>query len=139
LLCFRVLKHVRNYERKFTVIVQYVYSHLHSCYSDCIAGFYRVLYDEENYKLLLDYLRSANHTNIHPLNKAQLLDDSLNLAQAGLLKYSTALDLTTYLDQETDFIPWLSYFRGLTFLNSRLAGTEDYDNFKVTKSILCIS
>jgi aminopeptidase N len=94
-----------------------------------------VLYNEKNYKLLTNYLKSENHSNIHPLNKAQLLDDSLNLARAGVLNYSTALDLTTYLERETDFIPWVSYFRALTFLNSRLTGTEDYDNFKVTLTL----
>jgi hypothetical protein len=34
------------------------------------------------------------------------------------------------LEQETDFIPWASYFTALTFLNSRLNGMEDYDSFK---------
>jgi len=130
-----ILKHAINYGRKFTVIIHCLYSQSHSCYSDCIAAFYRVLYNEENYKLLTDYLNSENHTNIHPLNKAQILDDSLNLARAGVLKYSTALDLTKYLENETDFIPWVSYFTALTFLNSRLTGTQDYDNFKVTLSI----
>jgi aminopeptidase N len=94
-----------------------------------------VLYNEDNYKLLTNYLSSESHTNIHPLNKAQLLDDSLILAQAGVLNYTTALELTTYLKSETDFIPWLSYFRALPFLNSRLTGTEYYDNFKVMLSI----
>jgi len=94
-----------------------------------------VLYNEENYKLLTNYLNSENYKNIHLLNRAQLLDDSLNLARAGVLKYSTALDLTTYLKNETDFIPWISYFRALTFLNSRLTGTKDYENFQVTLSI----
>jgi len=128
-------KKCNNYGRKFTVIIHCLYSQSQSCYSDCIAAFYRVLYDEENYKLLTYYLNSENHKNIHYLNKAQLLDDSLNLARAGILKYSTALDLTTYLERETDFIPWVSYFRALTFLNSRLTGTKGYDNFKVTLSI----
>jgi aminopeptidase N len=94
-----------------------------------------VLYNEDNYKLLTNYLKSENHGNIHHLNKAQLLDDSLNLARAGFLNYATALDITTYLEHETDFIPWLSYFRALTFLNSRLAGTKDYANFQVMLSI----
>jgi len=94
-----------------------------------------VLYNEENYKLLTDYLNSDKHTNIHPLNKAQLLDDSLNLARAGVLNYSIALDITTYLERETEYIPWTSYFRALTFLNIRLNGTEVYDSFKVTLSI----
>ena len=132
MLSFRFLKHAINYGRKFTVIIHCLYSQSHSCYSDCIAAFYRVLYNEENYKLLTNYLNSENHKNIHVLNKAQLLDDSLNLARAGVLNYSIALDLTTYLERETDFIPWVSYFRALTFLNTRLTGTKDHENFKVT-------
>jgi aminopeptidase N len=90
-----------------------------------------VLYDETNYNLLKDYLNSNEYSNIHPLNRAQLLDDSLNLARAGLLNYTIALDLTRYLTKETDFIPWTSYFRALSFLNSRFAGTENYGLFKV--------
>jgi len=132
LLFFRILKHALNYGMKFTIIIHCLYSQLHSSYSDCITAFYRVLYNEENYKLLTDYLNSENHNKIHILNKAQLLDDSLNLARAGVLNYSIALDLTTYLVNETDFIPWVSYFTALKFLNSRLTGTKDYDNFKVT-------
>jgi aminopeptidase N len=93
-----------------------------------------VVYDEVNYQLLNQYLNSFGHINIHPLNKAQLLDDSLSLARVGLLNYSTALDLTTYLAAETDFIPWVSFFRALTFLNARFAGTEDYDVFQVSQS-----
>jgi hypothetical protein len=135
LLFFRFLKHAINYKRKFTVIIHCLYSQSHSCYSDCVAAFYRVLYDNENYKLLTNYLNSENYENIHVLNRAQLLDDSLNLARAGVVIYSTALDLTTYLERETDFIPWTSYFRALTFLNTRLTGTKDYENFKVTLSI----
>lgn len=94
------------------------------------TAFYRVIYDDVNYELLKDYLNSDNYINIHPLNRAQLLDDSLYLARAGLLSYSTALDLTTYLAAETDFVPWVSFYRALTFLNTRFAGTEDYDLFK---------
>lgn len=94
------------------------------------TAFYRVIYDDVNYQLLNDYLNSDDYINIHPLNRAQLLDDSLNLARAGLLNYTTALDLTTYLNAETDFIPWVSFFRALTFLNTRFAGTEDYGLFQ---------
>ncbi|XP_069688788.1 aminopeptidase N-like [Periplaneta americana] len=94
------------------------------------TGFYRVLYDDSLYELLIEFLKSNNYEEIHPLNRAQLLDDALNLARAGLLNYSIALELTTYLISETDYIPWTSYFRGISFLDSRLAGTELYDNFK---------
>jgi aminopeptidase N len=93
-----------------------------------------VIYDDVTYVLLYQYLNSDAHTNIHPLNKAQLVDDSLTLARAGILDYSTALELTTFLAQETDFIPWVSFFRALTFLNARFAGTDDYAVLKVSQS-----
>jgi aminopeptidase N len=93
-----------------------------------------VIYDPVTYVRLYEHLTSADHISIHPLNKAQLLDDSLTLARAGLLDYPVALELTTYLTEETDFIPWVSFFRALTFLNARFAGTDDYDVFKVSQS-----
>ena len=36
------------------------------------------------------------------------MNDALNLARAGLLDYGTALDLTRYLENETDYLPWES-------------------------------
>jgi hypothetical protein len=67
---------------------------------------------------------------IPPVNRAQLLDDSLNLARAGE-HYHTALELAEYLVNEKDYIPWLSALNGFAFLNLRLTGTEDYDLFRV--------
>ena len=95
------------------------------------SGFYRVLYDEANYRSLIEFLKSGDFKKIHSINRAQLIDDSLNLARAGLLGYPVALELTEYLTQETDYIPWASFFIGISFLNNRLIGTDLYGNFKV--------
>jgi hypothetical protein len=94
-------------------------------------GFYRVNYDENNWDLLINYLNSEDYEKIPPVNRAQLLDDALNLARAGILKYSTALELTQYLKKEVDFIPWYSALNAFSFLNLRLTGTENESVFKV--------
>lgn len=47
------------------------------------GGFYRVNYDNNTWHLLLDQLLQ-NHSVIHHLNRAQILDDAFNLAKIGL-------------------------------------------------------
>ena len=94
-------------------------------------GFYRVNYDENNWALLISYLKSDNYAKIHPVNRAQLLDDSLNLARAGVLPYGTALKLAEYLVKELDYIPWYSALTAFSFLNLRLTGTTIHPLFKV--------
>ncbi|XP_066992326.2 aminopeptidase N [Anabrus simplex] len=93
------------------------------------AGYYRVNYDEDNWNMIVAALNS-NHTIIHPLNRAQLVDDALNLARAGQLSYQTALTLIGYLKDEVDYIPWASANTALNFLNQRLVGHADYSYFK---------
>ena len=46
------------------------------------TGYYRVNYDENNWVAIINQL-SRDHTAIEVINRAQLLDDSLNLARAG--------------------------------------------------------
>ena len=62
-------------------------------------------YDKKNWKLIAEQLQ-RNHTAIHVINRAQILDDAFNLAKSGLLDYEVALSLTSYLGQETEYIPW---------------------------------
>jgi aminopeptidase N len=94
-------------------------------------GFYRVNYDENNWALLISYLKSDNYEKIHLVNRAQLLDDSLNLARAGVLPYGTALELAKYLVKELEYIPWYSALTAFSFLNLRLTGTTIHPLFKV--------
>jgi len=89
-----------------------------------------VNYDTDNWNLIIKEL-NENHINILPLNRAQLLDDALNLARAGKLPYSLALELTLYLEHDEDYIPWVATLNALSFLDRRLTDNEGYDNFKV--------
>lgn len=70
------------------------------------SGYYRVNYDTNLWTLLRLQLNYFNFTSIHVLNRAQLVDDSLNLAQANRIDYGIALGILQYLSRETDHIPW---------------------------------
>lgn len=61
-----------------------------------------------------------------------MVDDLLNLARADLLDYQTALDGLRYLMRERDYLPFKAAFSGLTYLDQRLSGeNEYYKQFKV--------
>ena len=86
------------------------------------SGYYRVDYDEENWKALTESLKTKKHIN--RLNRAQLIDDAMNLVRSNYVSYSTALELLTYLRLENDFIPWEAAFRSLEFLYSRMKSSR---------------
>ena len=93
------------------------------------TGYYRVNYDQENWKMIKEALDS-NHTSIHRTNRAQILNDAFRLAEIGVLNYSTALSLTNYLQKEEDFIPWHAALSSLDYLNTMLGRTGAYGDFK---------
>lgn len=84
-----------------------------------ITGYYRVNYDLENWNLLIEQL-IKNHTVIHPVNRAQLISDSYALAEAGIIPYYIPLNITSYLINEKDYMPWHSVL--LAFRTIRLNG-----------------
>lgn len=98
---------------------------------DFSSGFYRVNYDTDNWQQLIRQLNDKP-TDIHVLNRAQLIDDSFALARAGQLNYSVPLSLSNYLKNETDIVPWYTAMNSLSYLLERMPRNEDgYKNFKV--------
>lgn len=91
------------------------------------SGYYRVTYDEANWRALISQLQ-LNPDKIHELNRAQLIDDSYNLAKFGYLPFNLTLDLLSYLKTEYRLVPWLSGFQALDFLRSMLMF---HDKFKI--------
>ncbi|XP_063230541.1 uncharacterized protein LOC134535398 [Bacillus rossius redtenbacheri] len=96
------------------------------------TGFYRVNYDERNWRLLAAQLAGPGAGRVPPVSRAQLLDDALALARSGRLGYPAALELLRCLEQETDYVPWNSAVWALRFLDGRLQGApaEDYRLFQ---------
>ncbi|XP_044004939.1 uncharacterized protein LOC122850036 isoform X2 [Aphidius gifuensis] len=94
------------------------------------SGYYRVNYDSDSWKSIIDVLKSDKFKDIHEINRAAIIDDLLNLARANYVDYSVALSATEYLIQETDYIPWRAAFNGFTYLNKVFAGKDIYNLYK---------
>lgn len=92
------------------------------------TGFYRVLYDEKNYNLILRELNSGNIGKIHPLSRSQFLDDVDAFVQSGRLPYNIYFDLIRYLRHETEYGPWMVATRSL--LKTRRCLDERSDAYK---------
>lgn len=71
-------------------------------------SYYRVNYDNTLWDLLIQHLNGDDYEQIALLNRAQLVDDSLNLARAGKISYDVPLSILEYLHKEADYIPWAS-------------------------------
>nr|XP_022919862.1 aminopeptidase N-like [Onthophagus taurus] len=94
------------------------------------TGLYRVNYDQKNWNYLIKSLKSPNFTNIPILNRILLLDDSSNLAWVGRLNYKYFFELLSYLEQETEYLPWKVALRNIGSLEILLKRTSTYGHFK---------
>uniref|UniRef100_A0A7G3AVI7 Putative puromycin-sensitive aminopeptidase n=1 Tax=Lutzomyia longipalpis TaxID=7200 RepID=A0A7G3AVI7_LUTLO len=86
------------------------------------TGFYRVNYDTQNWRLLANELNQGPPFKIGNLNRAQLIDDSFNLAYSDVIEFNIALDIIKYVHEETEFPVWATASNHLTTLNRRLEG-----------------
>ena len=68
-------------------------------------------YDKDNWDLIAATL-VKDHISIHMVNRAQVIDDALNLAKSGIIDYETALSMTEYLHKEQDYVPWKAALNG---------------------------
>ncbi|KAL4706781.1 hypothetical protein ACJJTC_018162 [Scirpophaga incertulas] len=87
------------------------------------TGFYRVNYDEHSYNLLINILRGPERELIHEFNRAQIVDDALQFARAGLISYNRMFNIISFMRNETTYPPWIATQRGFNWILSRLLGT----------------
>ena len=99
-------------------------------YHVLVKGYYRVNYDATNWGMIVTQLL-ADYQKIGLINRAQLLDDSFNVARVNKLSYSTPLSLALYLVNEKDYIPWVSATNGLGYIDLMFVRTSGYGDFKV--------
>ncbi|KAF0715024.1 mucin-12-like isoform X6, partial [Aphis craccivora] len=105
------------------------------------TGFYRVNYDTDNWSLLIRQLKETPN-EINVINRAQLIDDSFNLARADKLHYSVPLRISSYLKIEEDVLPWYSVINGYAYLIERMRRNDiEYSDLRVRtiKLLECVS
>ena len=84
------------------------------------VGYYRVNYDDETWHGIHHALLSPNNGNIHDVNRAQIVDDLMNLGRSGEISYNLVLDVLDYLKIETNYLPWTAAFNGFSFIAERI-------------------
>nr|ADK11708.1 aminopeptidase N [Gastrophysa viridula] len=98
------------------------------------SAYYRVNYDTSLWKAIRLVLQN-NLTVIDRINRAQIVDDSLNLARAGEILYSEAFQTLSYLRNETCYYPWYSAIEGFNYLMLRF-GEDSVLGKKVRSMVL---
>nr|ASU92546.1 aminopeptidase N [Achaea janata] len=93
------------------------------------TGYYRVNYDDGNWEALAKVL-NENHELIHLLNRGQILDDAFNLARNGRTNYRHPFEISRYLVNEQDYIPWAAVNPAFTYLDVVLSESPVYDEFR---------
>nr|AAD31184.1 aminopeptidase N 2 [Lymantria dispar] len=93
------------------------------------TGYYRVNYDVRNWEALTKALEE-DHEVIQVLNRGQILDDAFNLARNGRLNYEYAFNLSSYLVQEKDYIPWASVNPAFNYLAMVLSESEVFEEYQ---------
>ena len=101
------------------------------------SGYYIVNYDKAGWKLLSKQLLE-DHTKIDVANRAQILHDAFVLAKAGYLDYELVLELTQYLDKETEHVPWSTAISGFGYIKRMLGRTPAYRALRVRCIFACV-
>ncbi|KAG6932553.1 glutamyl aminopeptidase [Chelydra serpentina] len=94
-------------------------------------GFYRVNYETQTWNNIVNNLL-IGHQSFSSADRAGLVDDVFSLARAELLNYTVPLNLTKYLQNEEDYLPWNRVISAVSYLRDMLGDdTELYPRFKV--------
>ncbi|XP_044727524.1 aminopeptidase N-like [Chrysoperla carnea] len=99
------------------------------------TGLYRVNYDKRNWDMIKKQL-NTNYEEIATVNRAQIIDDVLNLARANMVDYYLAFEIIKYLPKEVENIPWAAALNNFEFFDMMLIKTPQYGTFKKFVSIL---
>lgn len=90
------------------------------------TAYYRVNYDIESWKYL-----SSKYVDLPPVIRAKILDDSLNLARAGLCEYDIPLTFLLRLSHTpNDYFAWSAAYKSIEYLTNMLVREPAYELFK---------
>lgn len=82
-------------------------------------GFFRVNYDDKNWDALAQALRT-DHKLLNISDRGGVIDDAFELARSEKLNYTKALELTSFLRVEEEYVPWQTALKSFNFIKSLL-------------------
>ncbi|KAH8409851.1 hypothetical protein KR222_009893, partial [Zaprionus bogoriensis] len=89
------------------------------------VGYYRVNYELSIWNQIIQELLT-DLTRFEIADRAHLLNDAFALADASQLSYTVPLEMTGYLADERDFVPWYVAAAKLQSLRNTLMYTDSY-------------
>lgn len=89
------------------------------------AGYYRILYDERNYRLISDAIL-RNSSLFHSTNIAQLMDDAFEFYRTNRLALTSVLDLLRILEFDSNFVSWRPALYTIYYINLNIQGHQNY-------------
>nr|CAH8833073.1 unnamed protein product [Trichobilharzia regenti] len=98
-------------------------------------GYYRVHYVDNNWEVLTDELLK-NFKSVPASARPQIIGDLFHLANHGNVSFTTFLNLTKYLSQETQYVPWTTAGRALLYLDRMLLLDENYGGYQAYVRLL---
>ncbi|XP_058801112.1 endoplasmic reticulum aminopeptidase 2-like isoform X2 [Phymastichus coffea] len=94
------------------------------------TGFYRVSYPDDMWQAIIQTLLK-DHTRFSPADRANLIDDAFTLCKAGELNASVPLELSLYLLNERDYVPWATALNYLHSWKEKLSESAAYKRYIV--------
>ncbi|XP_075149946.1 glutamyl aminopeptidase [Haematobia irritans] len=92
------------------------------------VGYYRVNYETEMWQEIITEM-VTNPAKFQIADRAHLLNDVFALADANQVSYEIALNMTKYLENEEDFVPWYVAATKLQALQDNLMRTDIYMDY----------
>lgn len=86
-------------------------------------GFYRVNYDDQNWDALANAFKN-DHKVMNVSDRAGVIGDAFALARSGKINYTKALELTSYLPAEMEYVPWVAAVKSFNLIKKLLTPTR---------------
>ncbi|KAL4705511.1 hypothetical protein ACJJTC_011453, partial [Scirpophaga incertulas] len=98
-------------------------------------GIYRVNYDIDNWNHIREDLLK-DHTTIHHLNRAQIVDDIFAFMQSKRLNYRVGFNVLRFLKNDTSYYSWYPAVTGFNRIRNSMvhspSALEEYDKILYT-------
>ena len=101
------------------------------------TGYYRVNYDTVSWTNLMN-----NFVKLPEIARAQLIDDSFQLARAGLVGYDIPITFSVVIATQTplDYLSWWSFANGLEYLSFMVKREPAYESYRtVMRAVIKIA
>lgn len=97
------------------------------------TGYYRVNYDKTSWKKLIE-----KSLTLSDITRAQLIDDSFNLARAGLTEYDIPITLGLVIRGSAPFeyLSWWAYANGLQYVTNMVKREPAYESYRTVMKFI---